>query len=152
MTELADAPAHTVRIEVELGRALHPRQVTVLVKWLGEDRALVLRDDGVIRDRDIAGDGVFVGELRGDPTLLLPLEISAPAPVIAPWRGVVRLFGPEDTLRFVASPEGHLARALARPAGALLDPELPPLVAGFGWAALVLLYVGLLAFSPRRAP
>ncbi len=149
MTELADAPAHTVRIEVELGRALQARELRVAARWLGEDRALVLRDDGALPDYDIAGDGIFVGELQGEPLLLLPLEITAPS--AAPWRGVVRLFGPEDSLRFGLSADGRLERSLARPAGALADPELPRLVAGYGWAALVLLYVFLLAFGPRRA-
>lgn len=144
--------AHTVRVEVELGRSLEAREVVVRARWLGVEQTLVLLDDGDALIEDIQGDGIFVGVLRGEPALLLPLEIEAPAPVLAPWRGAVRLFGPEDSLRFVVSAEGQLERAVAQPAGALAAPELPRLVAGYGWAALVLLYVLALALAPRRAP
>ena len=145
MTDPAAAPAHTVRLEVELGRALQRRALHVSAQWLGEPRALVLSDDGAVFAEDVPGDGIFVAEISGAPALLLPLELRLDGPQPVVWSGVVRLFGPEDSLRFGLSPEGRLERSLARPAGAVADPEAPRLVAGYGWAALVLIFVLALA-------
>lgn len=63
---------------VEVANLLPPGPVLHLeakVRWLGEDRTIVLRDDGGTRG-DAPRDSIWIGCLQGDAVRLLPVTLE----------------------------------------------------------------------------
>lgn len=153
---VAAESSQEVRLEVVAGCRPQGLEIEAETQWLGEARALTLRDDGSVAG-DRAGDGVYAGVWTGNTVRTLPLrlyvttddvartEVSASAEHVA--MGSDRLVWALD-----CDPVLRARRvALALP-GRLVDmAESTGLGATLGWFGLVLTYVAWLV-QPRREP
>ena len=133
--------------------SVRPRSLQVHARWLGEDKVVALRDDGLGGPADQPADGVYVGLLEGPRPQLLPLRLVADGgPPL--WEGTVRPAADHELVGFLVQTEPgglHAVTLPVAPRGRTADTrELAWTAAGFGWAALILIYV--LGLSLRRSP
>lgn len=147
------APPQVVRLEVASAWRLSAVEVETV--WLGEARTLALTDDGRV-DGDLPGDGVWVGEWTGEAVRLLPVRVyvtGAEGARVEVSGSVEPLAFPHDRLVWVLEQNGDTLTArraaAALPSRPLEVAETAFAAAGFGWAGLLLLYVGWLV---RRLP
>lgn len=142
-----------VRLEVATLAAVPGLAIAAETQWLGEARRVALVDDGAAPG-DVAGDGVYVAELRGAPIRALPVRLVVTTDAAAEQEAYAGLepvdaagdrlawaleLGARPTARRVVAPL-PLASASAA--------DLNYLGALVGWAAFALLYVAILV---RRA-
>jgi len=143
-----------VRLEVDAA-AVDPRlEVQVHALWLGAARSVTLRDDGSTPG-DVAGDGVWLGELRGDPVSMLPLSLTVArggAPVTA-WEGNEPIALGEDhlswSLELGDTPRAWRVAAAATSRSARAR-EAAAVTAPIAWACFVLIYVAWLVERALR--
>ncbi|MBL8616548.1 MAG: hypothetical protein JNM72_13140 [Deltaproteobacteria bacterium] len=126
----------------------------VVARWLGEDKRVELRDDGGGGPGDQPADGVFVGALTGPRPSLLPLRLERAGGGPALWEGALRPAAALEQLYFEVRADHNGEHAVllpAAPLGRSADArELAWTAAGFGWAALVLVYaLGLALWRGR---
>jgi len=128
--------------------------LVVAARWLGEDKVVTLRDDGGGGPADQPADGVYVGSLRGPRPSLLPLRLAPADGGPALWEGTLRPAAPTEQLYFELRTDHNGVHAIVLPAAPLGrsadSRELAWTAAGFGWAALVLVYA--LGLALRRGP
>ncbi len=149
----ASAP-HVVRFEVGAPAADPQTRVHVTATWLGEERTVELVDNGTAPG-DVAGDGVWVGQLSGEPVSLLPLEmwVQRGGDRTEAWAGVEPVAQGEDRLTWALDLSGEpratrvSAPATARRARA---SEAADAMAPVAWACFVLIYVAWLVERSLR--
>jgi len=150
-------PDQKVRLEVATLGTFPGLSVEAHTTWLGEERTLTLRDDGVIPG-DVPGDGLFVGTWRGAPVRVLPVTLVVGSEVHAPFEayaGLERITQPQDRLSWALDlDETPTARRVAAPllARPMEARELSGVAASLGWMCLALLYVAWLVGRTRSDP
>jgi hypothetical protein len=151
---LSAAPAlaaseQAVRFEVVSVGAFPALRLTVTTRWLGADRAVDLRDDGVAPDR-LAGDHHYTGELVGEPVRALPVRISGTADGIAPfvaYSSIEKVAAEGDHLTWsldLGDPPDARRVALAQLTRSVMASEMSWVAATIGWANFALIYVAWL--------
>ncbi|MCB9761482.1 MAG: hypothetical protein H6739_16685 [Alphaproteobacteria bacterium] len=155
---LATALADEVRIEIATAQANPEVRLEVRTTWLGEDRTLVLRDDGS-SPGDVPADGLYVGAWTGDPVRVLPIRILATGGALSEaevYAGLERIHQPADRLAYaLAFGDNPRAQRVVAPylVRTLDARESSWVTASLGWAGLLFLYVVWLvgrAFPARR--
>ncbi len=138
-----------VRFEVVSIGAFPALRLSVTARWLGEDRAVDLRDDGVAPDR-LAGDHHYTGELVGEPVRALPVRISGTADGIAPfvaYTSIEKVAAEGDHLTWsldLGDPPDARRVALAQLTRSVMASEMSWVAATIGWANFALIYVAWL--------
>lgn len=147
------------RVFIEVAAAWQPAGLRLEVEtvWLGQERLLVLSDDGSVPG-DHPGDGVYSGLLMGAPARILPVHLfvtaqGLPRTEIAAVDAALGLG--ESRLVWALETDGH---PIARPVALALPPPHMEIVepvaqfAAFGWVGLVFAYVTWLVqrLGPRR--
>jgi hypothetical protein len=66
----------TVRIEIVNTEAENVAEITAVATWLGQERMVMLADDGIPPDA-VETDEVWTAEWTGDPVRMLPVRIQA---------------------------------------------------------------------------
>lgn len=160
---LATAVVHagsgaTVRVQVQFPEVPAGAQPVAMTTWLGEDRTLVLVDDGSVSG-DKAGDKVFVGGWEGDVVRVLPVRLGLRASTgetatLAAFNEALGE-GETDLSYAVAPPHAPGSAPVVRRVAAAWSSrsaeaaDLARVGAAIGWTALVLGYV---AWLVGRAP
>ena len=147
-----------VLVQVQIAEVPAGAQPVAMTTWLGEDRTLVLVDDGSVTG-DKAGDKVYIGRWEGEVVRILPVRLGLRAST-----------GETTTLAAFNEALGMGEHDLAYTVAAGTAPGSPPVVrrvaaawssrsaeaadlarvgAAIGWTALVLGYV---AWLVGRAP
>lgn len=154
LSALAAEP-QVVRFEVAAPGHAPALGLRVETTWLGEERALTLRDDGSTPG-DAPGDGVFVGELSGEPVRALPVRLVLEGGGhrgVEVYAGLERVFQPADRLAWALSlGDAPVATRVAAPylARSGDSREVAWVAASIGWVCLLLGYVAWLL--GRRLP
>ncbi|MCB9742963.1 MAG: hypothetical protein H6740_10200 [Alphaproteobacteria bacterium] len=147
---LAEPATQVLRVEVVTTQANPDLRVELRTTWLGEDRVLVLTDDGSAPG-DTPADGLYVGTWRGAPVRMLPIQIVVTGGQLVDaevYAGLERVNQPEDRLAYALSfgDNPRAQRVIAPYLVRDLDVrESSWVAASIGWAALAFLYVAWLA-------
>lgn len=123
-------------------------RIEVGVTWLGEERTLVLTDDGSTPG-DAPGDGVRVGSTAGDAVRLLPVRVRVDGAQV--WDGLEPLVLGENRVAFTIerSPAPWARRVVTAASSQAGEANrMAGRAAALGWMALVLGFVAWLA-RPR---
>lgn len=139
-------------MQVELAAEALPSTArpTVHTTWLGAQKAVVLRDDGLLPDRR-AGDGTWTAQLTGEEVRTLSMQLQLDEVVL--WAGTETLPMGAQTLRFAHDVRGPRAwrSAVALPVPAMEVAEASSVAAMLGWAGLVMIsLIGLIGRRGRR--
>jgi hypothetical protein len=136
------AGTQAVRVEVVAGRP--DARIGVETTWMGEDRALALKDDGSTPG-DLPGDGIFVGEWTGEAVRVLPVRLTVGDAEVAAF--YEPLAAERDRLVYAVdwtTPPRARRVAAALPPKTLDAANAAAAAAGIGWVGLVMAYVGWL--------
>lgn len=145
----------TVQIEVVTPGRGPPLVLYAEGQWLGEARTVALLDDGS-QPGDIAGDGVYLGQMTGDTLRFLPLRIlqRADGGTTELASEVAALEQPGGMLVYEATATGDVLHAQRAAAPWLGQPRVSHEreridIAG-AWMVLSLLVVAYLAGAAGR--
>lgn len=160
LTPLLHAAPQTIRLEV--GTIVTEPMLTVRLEavWLGEERSVTLTDDGSVAG-DVAGDGIWLGELSGEPVSMLPLTIvverdrGPEKEIIEAWAGNESIALDTDRLTWALelgdSPRAYRV-AGATTARVASAREAAAVTAPIAWACFLLIYVAWLVERALRKP
>ena len=146
------APAQVVRLELVAADRPAGLVVTAETTWLGEERRLLLKDDGLPPD-ERPEDGVFTGEWSGEAPRQLALRLYAEGP----GRPRAQIAASNETLalgedRLVWVLDGPRARrtAAALPGRTMDIAEAAGVAASVGWMVLAFVFVAFLILQSGR--
>ncbi len=145
-----------VQLSVQVHGAPPGTEFLASTTWLGEDRTVVLTDDGAVVG-DLVGDGVYSARWSGAAVRVLPVRLTARSSTgslmtIGVYNEVLGL-GETDLAYAVemGSPQSVRRVALTGSSRAAEVSDLVRVGAGVGWAGLVLAYVAwLVGRTPAR--
>ncbi|MDP2307782.1 MAG: hypothetical protein Q8P18_17285 [Pseudomonadota bacterium] len=138
-----------VRFEVVSGGSFPALHLSLTARWLGVDRTVELRDDGVAPD-PLAGDHHFTAELVGEPVRALPVRITGTADGIAPfvaYASIEKVSAEGDHLTWsldLDDPPNARRVALAQLTRSVMASDMTWVAATLGWANFALVYVAWL--------
>jgi len=147
---------HTLVFNATIPPEIIYTKVLVELQRLGESREIALRDDGS-SPGDVAYDGVYAGRDLGEQSRYVQVKLIATDPsdnTETLYAGLVRTDNRHITaisFQVGTSPQGNTAYLVASsyPGSAAKLTAGLPLLTAFGWTALLLIYIGILATRKR---
>lgn len=161
LAALASPDERSLRLELDTSASGTVPAVVAELRWLGDDRTLALRDDGITPD-EAAGDGVWTAETSGPAPRVLPVTLrvqTAGGSWQPAYSGLERLSGTAAdgpaTLHWalqIAQPPQ--ARRLSGPGSRdTVDARSSRrIAAGLAWVALMVLGIALWWRHGARRP